>query len=85
METDLNEKVWALDVDFDDLVKVVLGGVLEILHGQDAGVGDEDVDFAKVLDGGVDHGLDSADAACVGLDGNGTVAADLLDELVGCC
>lgn len=83
MKTNLNQEVRTFDVELDDLIKIVLGGVLKIFHWQDTGVGNEDVDFAKVLDGGIDHGLDTADAACIGLDGKGAVAADLFDELVG--
>lgn len=81
--TYLNEEVGTFDVEFVDLVKVVLGGVLEIFHWQDAGIGDEDVDLAKVLDGGIDHGLDAADTACICLDSNGTVPANLFNHLVG--
>lgn len=82
-EAYLDQEIRTFDIDFHNLVEVVLGGVLEIFHGQDAGVGDQDIDLAKVLDGGVDHGLDTANAACICLNGQGTVAADLLDELIG--
>ena len=81
--TYLNEEVWTFDVEVVDLVKVLLGGAFEIYHWQDAGVGNEDVDLAKVLDGGVDHGLDTADAACICLDSNGTLAANRFNDLVG--
>ena len=79
----MNQEVWAFDVEFVDLVKVVLGGVFEVYHRQDAGVGNEDVDLAKVLDGGIDHGLDTADTSCIRFDSNGTVAANRFDHLVG--
>lgn len=82
-KTHLNQEVWAFDVEFDNLVKVVLRGVLEILHGQDAGIGNEDVDFAKVLDRGIYHGLDSAETACIRLDSKGTVVANLFNKLIG--
>ena len=36
-----------------------------------------------MLDGSVDHGLDAADAACIRLDCNGTVAADFFHDRVG--
>lgn len=81
--TYLDQEVWTFDVEVVDLVKVVLGGVFEIFHRQNAGVGNEYVNLAKVLDGGVDHGLDTADAACICLDGNGAVAANLFNDLVG--
>ena len=81
--TYLNEEVWAFDVEVVDLVKVGFGGGFEINHRQDAGVGNENVDLAKVLDGGLDHGLDTADAACIRFDGNGAVAANLFHDLIG--
>ena len=50
----MDEEEGTFDVEVVDLVKVVLGGAFEIFHGQDAGVGNQDVDLAKVLDGGID-------------------------------
>ena len=79
----LNEEIWTFDVDIVDLVNVVLGRGFEIFHHQDAGVRDEDVDLAKVPDGGLDHGLDTGDTACIRLDSNGAVAANLFYDLVG--
>ena len=56
---------------------------LEILHWQDVGIGNEDVDFAKVLDSGVEYDLDIIDAASISLDSRYTVTANLFDELTG--
>ena len=81
----MNQEVWAFDVESDSLVEIVLGGVFEILHRQDTGIGNEDVDFAKVLDCGIDHGLDSANTAGISLDSKGTVATELFDELISRC
>lgn len=81
--TYLDQEVWTFDVEIVDLVKVVLGGALEFFHGQDAGVRNEDVDLAKVFDGGVDHYLDTADAASICLDSNGAVVANLFNDLIG--
>ena len=79
----LTEDLWTFAIEVVEMVKNILGGALEIYHWQDAGVGDEDVDLAKVLDGGVDHGLDTADAACICLDSDGTFAANRFNDLVG--
>ena len=79
----MNQEVRTFDIEIVDLVKVALGSGFEILQRQDAGVGDKDVNLAKVLDGSVDHGLYAVDAACIRLDGNGTVAANFFDDRVG--
>ena len=77
----LSKEVWALDVETYVVVEVLLGSVLEIFHGHHPRVRDQDVDLAKTLHGLGDHALDVGDAACVGFDGEGTVFANMLDEL----
>lgn len=79
----MNPVSWSFGVESDDLVKVVLGGALEIFHWRDAGIGDEGVEFAIVLDGGIGHGPDVADTAAIGLDSKGKAPVKQFDKLVG--
>jgi hypothetical protein len=75
----------AAGVDAHDAVVLLLGDILEVAEGDDAGVGADDVKLAEVLDGEVHHLDGLVDVADVGLvgDGVGAVLLDLLDELVG--
>jgi hypothetical protein len=75
----------AAGVDAHDAVVLLLGHVLHVAEGDDAGVGADNVELAEVLDGLVHHLDGLGDVADVGLDGDGVAAhlLDLLDELVG--
>jgi hypothetical protein len=75
----------ATGVDAHDAVVLLLGDILEVTEGDNAGVGADDVELAEVLDGEVHHLDGLVDVADVGLvgDGVGAVLLDLLDELVG--
>lgn len=82
--TNLGQEVGGLDVGVVHGVEVVFGGVLDRAHVHQGGVGDEDVDAAERVDGGVDEPLQLRHLGVVGLDGDGTAAAaDLPDHLVG--
>lgn len=72
-------------VDFHNAVVLLLGDVLQVAEGDNAGVGRYDVDLAEVLLGLLEELLDLADVGDVGLDGNGVAAVllDLLDDSVG--
>lgn len=63
-------------------IPVLVFHVLEGNVTQDTGVVNEDVDAAKVLDGGVDNGLAILDAVVVG-DGLTAGLANLFDDLIG--
>lgn len=75
----------AAGVDAHDAVVLLLGDVLEVAEGDDAGVGADDVELAEVLDGEVHHLDGLGDVADVGLVGDGVGAhlLDVLDDLVG--
>lgn len=79
----LDQEVRALDIEAKGVVKVLLSGVEDVAHGHGGGVCDDGVDLAELRDGGVDELLNVGDLAGVGLDGNGAVLADGLDEGVG--
>ena len=72
----MNEEVGALDVQSEDVVEELFGGGLEGAHWQHAGAGNEDVDFAKLVDCLLDHLFDLGDFADVCFDREGPVDAD---------
>src|SRR3569833_561039 len=55
-----------LEMHLDDLVPVGLAGLCEGLVAQNAGIGDEDVGTAEMLDGVVEHGLAALHGGDVG-------------------
>lgn len=75
----------ATGVDVEDAVELLLGDVLQVTEGDDAGVGADDVELAVVLNGLLEELDGLGDVADVGLDGDGiaTVGLDLVDDLLG--
>ena len=73
-------------VGLDDLVPLLDGGVEDAVVGSLSGVGDEDIDLAKVLDDVLDELLDVGvvvDLALVCLDLDAVLLAELLCVLLG--
>ena len=81
----LGDEQEAEDVDVELLVEVLGGDGFEGAELVDAGVVDEDVELAVVLDGGVDDGLRVGGLGDVALDGDGFAAGlgDGVDDVVG--
>ena len=79
----LAEEIRPLDIELHGFIELLLAGAGQIAHGQCGGVGDENVNAAKLFDRLVDQQVELLDVAGVGLDGEGPVAADLLHHLVG--
>lgn len=72
-------------VRLDDLVPLLNGGIEDTVVGRLAGVGDEDIDLAEVLDNVLDELLDVGvvvDLALVGLDLDAVLLAELLCVLL---
>jgi len=67
-------------VDVENAIKFLWCHILEMSKGDDAGVGADDVEFAEVGLGLLEHRHDLVDVGNVGLDGNGLAAH--LDDLV---
>ena len=83
---ELEREEGALGVDGVEPVELVLGDVdCRCLDQFDAGVGDDDVETAEVIDGFGEQSFEVVDATHVGLDGDG-LAARSLDRLdgIGC-
>ena len=74
--------VCSLDVYLHHQVPVLIFHVLEADIAQDAGIVDEDIDPAKVLDGSLNDLVAVLDRVVVG-DGLAASRCDLLDNLVG--
>lgn len=74
--------VCSVDVDPVDEIPVGLLHVLEADISQNAGIVDENVDAAKVVNGRLDNGLSVLDRVVVG-DCFAACLADLVDDLVG--
>ena len=80
----LRKKIRTLDVEGVGAVEVLLGGAHEVLHGEDAGVGNDNINFSELGDGLLDYVLDAGERARVGLDGEMFGgAAEFFDECVG--
>lgn len=79
----LAQEVRSLDVDGHGHVKVLLGSVLEVLHGCYSSIGNYNVDFAEPVDRLLDKLLDFGNGADVGLDGKGSVTANRFDQFFG--
>lgn len=81
----LHKKVRPLDVERVCQIEVLLGRLLHRVHDGGCGVGDQDVDFARGApgDGLGDEALEVFDGPGIGLDGDGLVGADFLDEGIG--
>ena len=80
MMADLGEEVRPFDVDRIGRVEIMFSRAREVLHGKDAGIGDEDVDFAELVDGVFDHSVNVSYIAGIGFDGERVLAAaELLD------
>ena len=79
MSTYLNEEVWAFDVQSEDVVEELFGGGLKGAHRQHAGAGDENVDFAKLVDRLLDQLFDLGDFADVCFDREGPVDSNGVD------
>ena len=76
----------ATGVDAEDAVEFLLAHVLEVAERDDAGIGADNVELAKVLNGLIEHLDRLLDVADVGLDRNSVAAVrlDLVDDLVRC-
>jgi hypothetical protein len=72
-------------VDVEDTVELLGCDILDVAESDDTGVGDGNVNLAKVLLGLLEELDGLLDVGDVGLDGNGvgTEVLDLLDDLLG--
>jgi hypothetical protein len=75
----------ALQVDVDLLVPAILQHVQERRRGLDAGVVDQHIDGAELLDGALHHGIHRGRIGHVGLDGDGprTAGGQLAGQRLG--
>lgn len=75
----------AASVDAEDSVEFFFSDILEVAEGDDAGVGDDNVEFAEVLLGFGEHVDGFGDVGDVGLhcDGVSAEGFDFFDELIG--
>lgn len=79
-----NEEL-ATGVDREDAVELLGGNILDVAEGDDAAVGADNVELAKLLLGLLEEADDLLNVGDVGLDGGGVgaVLLDLADDLVG--
>jgi hypothetical protein len=71
----LREEVRTLDVQSKRLVKVLFCCILEILHWEDTGIENENIDLATLLDNFLDKSIDLGDTASIRLDGQSALDA----------
>lgn len=78
----LDEEEQALHVQVEGSFKVICGGHLDVLHRRDPCVGNQHVDLAGLVDGGLNERFDAADAPGICLHGVRFLVAKCRDELV---
>lgn len=81
-EPHLHQEIWTFDIHAKSLVEILLGGSLEILHSQNPCIRDEDVNLPESINRVSNQALDLGNAANIGLDGVGTVAANFFDYFI---
>ena len=81
MRTHLAQEIRSFHVQCHGKVEVLLGCLLEILHGRHASIRNQDVDLPEFVDGLLDQLLHLGHDAHVGFDGKSSVVPDGFDQL----
>ncbi len=81
----LSKEQRTLNVHIENIIKLLFRDFLQFIERHDSRTGNQDIEFSKVADGGVDQCGDFRYGAGVGFYGYGGRGADFPDDGICCC